>query len=240
MTLPDTAALRLGEREIVLHLRRSVRARRVALRIDPSSFVIELVLPARASLGEALRFAARQTDWIERRLSKLPARNELADGAILPLLGVPHRLRHLPQTRRKVERVLLADGSAELVIGSGEAAHLPRRVKDWLRHEALCAIAPLAQDKAARIDKRIARLSFRDSRTRWGSCSASGALSFCWRLVMTPPQIVDYLAAHEVAHLAELNHGERFWQRCAELAEYDIAASRRWLRRNGEAILAIG
>jgi len=96
MTLPDTAALRLGEREIVLHLRRSARARRVALRIDPSSFAIELVLPARASLGEALRFAARQTDWIERRLAKLPTRIDLADGSIVPLLGVPHRLRHLP------------------------------------------------------------------------------------------------------------------------------------------------
>ena len=95
MTLPDTAALRLGEREIVLHLRRSARARRVALRIDPSSFAIELVLPARASLGEALRFAARQTDWIERRLAKLPTRIDLADGSIVPLLGVPHRLRHL-------------------------------------------------------------------------------------------------------------------------------------------------
>lgn len=240
MTLPDTAALRLGEREVMLKLRRSERARRLTLRVDPASFAIELVLPRRASLAEALRFAARQTEWIERRLSKLPSRVALGDGAIVPLLGVSHRLRHIPKARRGVERVLMADGSAELAIGGGESAHIPRRVKDWLRREAHKTIAPLVQDKAAQIGKRITRLSIRDSRTRWGSCSASGALSFSWRLVLTPLQIVDYLAAHEVAHLAELNHGPRFWQRCAELASHDVAASRAWLRKHGEAILAIG
>jgi predicted metal-dependent hydrolase len=240
MILPDTAALRLGEREVMLKLRRSERARRLTLRVDPLSFAIELVLPRRASLAEALRFAARQSEWIEHRLSKLPPRVTLRDGAALPLLGVPHRLRHLPNARRSVERVLMADGGAELTIGGGEAAHVPRRAKDWQRREAQRVIAPLVQEKAARIDKRVTRLSIRDSRTRWGSCSASGSLSFSWRLVLTPPQIVDYLAALEVAHLAELNHSARFWRRCAELAAFDVASSRAWLRRHGEAILAIG
>jgi predicted metal-dependent hydrolase len=134
--------------------------------------------------------------------------------------------------------VVLEDGGAELVVG-GEAPHLPRRIKDWLRGEARRVIAPIAYEKAAKAGRRIKRFSIRDSRTRWGSCSSSGALSFSWRLVLTPQHIVDYVAAHEAAHLIELNHSARFWQRCAELADHDIAPSRAWLRKNGGAILAV-
>ncbi len=240
MDLPSTTALQLGEREVTLTLRRSDRARGLTLRVDPATFAFELVLPRRASLADALRFAARNTEWIERRLKRLPPRVALADRATVPFLGVPHLVRHLPTTRRGIERVLMADGSAELVVGGGEESHLARRIKDWLRGEARKIIAPLAYDKAAQLGKRIQRLSIRDSRTRWGSCSASGALSFSWRLVLTPPAIVDYLAAHEAAHLAELNHGPRFWHCCAARAHHDVASSRAWLRKNGEALLAIG
>jgi predicted metal-dependent hydrolase len=240
MDLPATAALQLGDSEIVLSVRRSARARRVMVRIHPVTFSVELVLPRRASLADGLRFAARQSHWIERRLKRLPPRVTLAEGALVPILGVPHRLRHVAKARRSVERLLMEDGSAELIVGGGEAAHVARRVKDFLRGEARRIIAPLAHDKAAQIGKRIRRFSLRDSRTRWGSCSSSGSLSFSWRLVMAPPHVVDYLAAHEVAHLLEQNHGARFWQRCAELAAEEIAPSRLWLRKHGEAILAIG
>lgn len=238
--LPSTVPLQLGPREITLHVRRSDRARRLSLRIDPASLALELVLPRRASLAEGLRFAALQTDWIEHRLSKLPPRVVLGDGAVVSYLGEPHVLRHLPAARRHIERVLMADGTAELAIGGGEAALLGRRVEAWMRREAQRLIAPLAQDKAARIGKSIKRLSIRDSRTRWGSCSSSGTLSFSWRLAMTPLHVIDYLAAHEVAHLVELNHGPRFWRQCAALAANDIAPSRAWLRKHGESILAIG
>ena len=238
MNLPDTASLDLGQRQVILKLRRSNRARVYALRLDPAC-AIELVVPRRASLAGALRFAAQHAGWIEQRLATLPRPLEIGDGAILPLLGMPHQVRHAPAGRRAVERVLREDGGAELVVG-GEAPHLPRRVKDWLRGEARRVIAPIVYEKAARLDHRIKRLSIRDSRTRWGSCSASGALAFSWRLVLTPQHIIDYVAAHEAAHLVELNHGPRFWQRCAELASNDIAPSRAWLRKNGGAILAIG
>jgi predicted metal-dependent hydrolase len=240
MTLPSTVPLKLGQGEIALRVRRSDRARRLSLRIDPSSLALELVLPRRAALAEGLRFAARQAGWIEHRLSKLPPRVVLGHGAVVPYLGEPHRLRHIPAARRHIERVLMDDGTAELVIGGGEAALLGGRLKAWMRKETQRLIAPLAHDKAARLGKRIKRLSIRDSRTRWGSCSASGALSFSWRLAMTPPAVIDYLAAHEVAHLAELNHGPRFWRCCAALAAQDIAPSRAWLRKHGEEILAVG
>ncbi len=240
MTLPPTVPLLLGQRQIALHVRRSDRARRLSLRIDPSSLALELVLPARASLAEGLRFAARQADWIEHRLSRLPPRVVPGDGAVVPYLGEPHLLRHIPAARRHIERVLMDDGTALLAIGGGEAALLGRRLKDWMRKETQRLIAPLAHDKAARLGKRIRRLSIRDSRTRWGSCSSSGTLSFSWRLAMTPLHVIDYLAAHEVAHLVELNHGPRFWRQCAALAAQDIAPARAWLRKHGESILAIG
>lgn len=240
VVLPSTVPLQLGQREIALRLRRSDRARRLSLRIDPATLALELVLPRRVSLAEGLRFAAKQADWIEHRLSRLPPRVILGDGAVVPYLGEPHRLRHRPAARRHIERVLMDDGTAELAVGGGEATLLGRRVKDWMRKETLRLIAPLAHDKAAILGKRIKRLSIRDSRTRWGSCSASGTLSFSWRLAMTPLHVIDYLAAHEVAHLAELNHGPRFWRQCAALAGRDIAPSRAWLRKHGEAILAVG
>jgi len=235
----DTVDLRLQDRDVPIRLRRSDRARRIVLRVAPRSGEFELVIPRFVSLGTALRFAATQTDWIERRLNRLPQRLAFAHGAIIPLLGEPHVLRHEPGHRGGIERVLGEDGGAALQIGGG-AEHLPRRLRDFLRREARRIVAPLAHDKAARIGRRIRRLSIRDSRTRWGSCSSTGTLSFSWRLVLTPPPVVDYLAAHEVAHLAEMNHRARFWALCRELTDADMDAARAWLRAHADSVLAIG
>lgn len=234
----DTVDLRLADRDVPIRLRRSARARRIALRVDPRSGGFELVIPRFVSLAAALRFAAGQSDWIEQRLARLPERVAFAHGAVIPFLGEAHVLRHAGGGRGAVQRVLGEDGSAALVSG-GDPEHFPRRVRDFLRGEARRVVAPLAYRKAHRIGRHIRRLTVRDSRTRWGSCSSSGTLSFSWRLVLTPPFIIDYLAAHEVAHLAEMNHGDGFWSLCAQLTETDIEQARSWLRANGEAILAI-
>lgn len=232
---PARIDFRLTDRDIEIALRRSARARRISLRVSPRSGALELVLPRRASLSTALAFASKQAGWIERRAQKLVPPKRLLPGMTLPLGGLEHVVEH----QRAVRGVSIDEACRRIVIG-GDIAHAPRRLRDFLARHARAAIAPLAHDKAASIGKRIGRISVRDSRTRWGSCSSGGNLSFTWRLALTPDFVVDYLAAHEVAHLAEMNHGPRFWKLCQQLTAGDMERARAWIRANGAQILAFG
>lgn len=232
---PASIDFRLTDRDIAIALRRSARARRISLRVCARSGALELVLPRRAALEAGLRFASTQADWIERHAGRLVAPKPLQPGISLPLGGLEHVVEHA----RAMRGVSLDEACRKIIVG-GDPAHAPRRLRDFLARHARSAITPLAHEKAAAIGRRIARISVRDSRTRWGSCSSSGTLSFTWRLALTPDFVVDYLAAHEVAHLAEMNHGPRFWKLCQQLTGSDLAQSRAWLRANGPQILAFG
>lgn len=235
MDEPASIDFRLPDRDVAITLRRSARARRLSLRISPRSGGLELVLPPRTSLAVGLQFAAAQAAWIERHAGKLVRPQKLQPGIDLPLGGIPHAVAHEHGRRG----VLVDAGGRRIVIG-GDLAHAPRRLRDFLSRRARIAIAPLVHEKAARIGRRVTKLSVRDSRTRWGSCSSGGGLSFTWRLALTPDFVVDYLAAHEVAHLAEMNHGPRFWALCRQLTAADMDTCRAWLRANGPQVLAFG
>lgn len=237
---PVPVALEIEGAPVELRLRVSDRARRLALRVAPRDGAVELVVPRAVSHARALEFARAHADWIRRRHeARLPAL-PLVDGAVLPLAGTPHRIRHRPGLRGTVWRAAGPDGAPELNV-AGEAAHLPRRLRDWLRAEARRLVTPLALAKAARIGRPVRRIAIGDPRTRWASCSASGTLSFSWRLALTPPFVLDYIVAHEVAHLVEMNHSPRFWKLAAALAEGgDIAPARAWLLANGPRLLAVG
>jgi predicted metal-dependent hydrolase len=160
---------------------RSPRARRASLRVDPAGRRIVLTAPLRMARATALGFAEAQAGWIAARLKRLPARQPFADGVELPLFGEPHRIRHRADMRGTVWR----DGSEIHVAGRPE--HLPRRVEDWLKQEARREIERRAIQKAEILGKRIRRITIRDPRGRWGSCSPEGALSFSWRLILAPP-----------------------------------------------------
>lgn len=216
-----------------LEVRVHPRARRIGLRVDPASGHLVLTLPHARLLDEGLAFARRQRAWIARQRKAVPERVAFADGAELPYRGEPHRLRHRGDMRGTVWR---QDGEIHV---AGDAAFLARRVTDWLRGEARRLLAEQAQDFATRIDRRITRLSVRDTRSRWGSCSEHGALSFSWRLVLAPPPALAYVAAHEVAHLKHLHHGPAFWALVGELCP-DYVAQRRWLRRHGQTLHCYG
>lgn len=230
----DVATLALADREVPLRVRRHPRARSIILRIDNHDGGVTLVLPRRVSLDEGLRFAAGKQAWIARRLAALPPRTAFADGATVPLLGVPHTIRHRPEGRGGVRR----EGGELHVFGRAE--FLPRRLIDWLKAEARREIQPRAREKAARINCRVERVTVRELRSRWGSCSGSGCLSFCWRLILAPEAVLDYVVAHEVAHLAELNHGPRFRRLMGELAEGGVKDAERWLRRHGPGLQRYG
>ena len=236
-----TESLRLGGRAVRVRLRRSRRARRIGLNVDVRLGGVEVVVPMRASRAEALAFVQAKAAWIHARLDALPRRVPFAEGAAVPVLGVLHTIRLSRQRdlfagvdpRAGVEvrgRKLLVGGTPD------EAA---RRVEGWLRARAEDEIGARARRTGARIGRRAARITLRDPRSRWGSCSARGALSFSWRLVLAPESVLDYVVAHEVAHLVEMNHGPRFWALVRSLI-CDVDQARAWLRANGEGLHAYG
>ena len=232
MSGPVAVALPGGE-TVPVSVRRSRRARRILLSVKPVDGAVELVLPRGAALADGIAFAAAKAGWIAARTARAPGRLPFAEGLALPWLGGTLRIR------RAGERGATAWRVGETLFVPGRAEELAGRVARWLRAAARAEIAPRVADKAARLGRPYRGVAIREARTRWGSCSPRGNLSFCWRLVMAPEPVLDYVVAHEVAHLAELNHGERFWSHVAELCE-DPAGARAWLRANGPSLHRYG
>ena len=213
---------------------RSARARRASLRVDPARRRIVLTAPLRMARDTAVSFAQQQAGWIAARLKRLPDRRPFVDGAEVPLFGTPHRVRHRPDQRGTV----WVEG-CEIHV-AGRAEHLPRRLRDWLTAEMRRRLAPLVASKAAQVERSVKRITVRDARSRWGSCGPDGAMSFSWRLVFAPPEVLDYLVAHEVAHLVHMNHGPRFWALAERLCDGPIAPPQAWLKIHGETLMQYG
>jgi len=228
----------LAGRETPVILRRHDRARRISLRIDARRDAAVLTLPPRAAEREAIAFLMQHRDWVLAQLAALPPRVDFADGAVVPLLGRERTIRHDPTSRGRGGVYLAGPEESELVV-AGEAAHLPRRVSDFMKREARAAIKPLARAKADALGVRTGRIILRDQRSRWGSCTASGDLNFSWRLIYCPMAILDYVVAHEVAHLRHMDHSAAFWTTVAEIAP-DPKTSRAWLREHGARLHRIG
>jgi hypothetical protein len=231
----ELGSLSLMDGAVPVRVSTHPRARRMALRIDPQGEAVDLVLPPRSSLARALAFFEDNRRWLERRLAALPPRTMFADGAQVPVLGVPHHIRHVPRARGS-GAVWIED--AEILV-SGERAHVARRVRDYLRELARRELLSRARPLAESIDRKVVRVSVRDTRTRWGSCSTTGNLCFSWRLIFAPEEVLDYVVAHEVAHLIHMNHGTRFWRLVEKLAP-GAGRQRLWLNRNRARLLRIG
>ncbi len=194
-----------------VRLRRHRQARRYTLRIQAATREVVLTMPPRGSLKEAKAFAQRHGAWIAARLRRLPEAAPFAPGRELPLRGVPHRIAHRPQARGTVWTEIGENGEGLLCV-AGDARHLARRIGDYLKREARRDVEAAARRYAHSMGVDLRRVSVRDQTSRWGSCSTTGVLSFSWRLILAPPFVLDYLAAHEVAHLKEMNHSPRFWR----------------------------
>ena len=235
-THSEVISIEFDGRRVPVTLRRNPRARRIILRVDrqgDSGDGVSVTLPRGASRAEGMALVREKADWVLERLSELGPRVAFADGSVVPLGGADHLIRHVPGSRGAVRR----EGVEILVAGRIE--HLGRRVRDWFRAQARSEITSRVREKAASLGRPAGRITIRDTRSRWGSCSADGNLSFCWRLVMAPVRVLDYVVAHEVAHLAEANHGPKFWQAVDGLTE-DMDEARGWLRENGEALHRYG
>jgi|SRR5947209_3900693 len=236
-TEPQTIQVAFDRAIYCVTLRRHHQARRYTLRVQAATRSIVLTMPPRGSVREAKAFAERSGAWIAARLKRLPQAMPFADGSKLPLRGVPHKIAHRATARGTV----WTDASDEglLICVAGGRAHLARRVKDFLKREAKRDLDAASRRYATRLGVRIKRITARDQTSRWGSCTAEGVLSYSWRLILAPPHVLDYLAAHEVAHLIELNHSARFW-RVVERICPDFERARSWLNTQGNALHRYG
>jgi hypothetical protein len=188
---------------------------------------VTLTLPPRAPLEAAHAFAEERAEWIRGHLAGLEAPRLVALGAAVPVEGRPMRVV-------AAARSALCAEAGEIAVAR-RSASVAGAVAGLLKALARERLTAASDRHAAALGRPYTRITLRDTRSRWGSCSSAGALMYSWRLVMAPPEVLDYVAAHEVAHLAEMNHSRRFWATVARLyPDYD--GPRAWLRRHGEGL----
>mgnify|MGYP003108926852 CR=1 FL=1 len=224
--------LLFGGRKYPLEVKHSTRAARIRLRIDPKRGIV-LHLPPRVSVVAGLSFIEKEIDWVVANLDRLPEAVPFCDGALLPIMGTPHRITHAPDRRGVVWM------EAGRIYVTGREEHLPRRVRDWVRKMAKTEISRRAEAYATRIGKSYKGITLRDQASRWGSCSSTGQLNFSWRLLLMPEEVMDYIVAHEIAHLRHMNHSPAFW-RLVDMLHPRVPAARKWLKINGAELHKYG
>lgn len=215
-----------------LRINRSARAKNMKLKIK-SFREITLVLPKRVSLKSGYNFADTEYSWIREQILKLDKPVLFDHGVVFPILGEEHQIIHAPNSRGFV---WAEDGK---LFVTGHREHIPRRVKDWAAKEIKSILITKSDKYAAKIGVRVRKITVRDQRSRWGSCSSSGNLNFSWRLILMPEHVIDYIVAHEVAHLRHMNHSSDFWGLVADICP-SMQQSRQWLKKNGTPLHKYG
>jgi predicted metal-dependent hydrolase len=224
-------------------LKRVASARRYTLRVKNGSGEVVLTMPTRGSLKEAQAFAERQGAWIGARLQRLPKTIRFEPGAIVPLRGAPHQIVHCPGRRGTVwvaasEPGRFAESELTLCV-AGDRAHVERRVRDFLKREAKRDLEAAVLHYTRELNLPNRSVGLRDTTSRWGSCSSEGSLNFSWRLILAAPEVLDYLAAHEIAHLVHMNHTARFWKLTQKLCPATDRAEA-WLKVHGKELHRYG
>jgi predicted metal-dependent hydrolase len=252
----ETIEVKVKGLELPLLLRRSTRARRFSLQVSEARRGAILTMPVYSSFADADEFLSRHLDWLKERVAGLSEPVPFTHGAIVPLRGFAHLIRFAGTVRQRGVVWLEAAEDAKVtaawpqgarlpirrlprLVVAGESEHAPRRMLDWMKRQAHLDLKARVAVHASRLDLMPARIVVRDQTTRWGSCSTSGALSFSWRLVLAPPFVLDYLAAHEVAHLVEMNHSARFWRVCGKVCP-SMERAKKWLDTYGNDLHRYG
>ncbi len=212
------------------------RAKRLTLRIVPSGDGLKVTTPSHVGDDEVHDFVNRNRHWVAVKLSKMPERVKLEAGSMIPLHGVDHELIATGKNRGVVESVVI-DGRHLLYV-PGDKVNISRKLVDWMKREARYELNKAVAGHAAKIGVRPRQIRITDTTSRWGSCSSNRVLSFSWRIIMAPPGVLDYLAAHETAHLVEMNHSERFWDLTKRLCP-ETDRHKQWLRKNGAKLHSI-
>jgi predicted metal-dependent hydrolase len=225
--------LKIDGQLLEVKVRLNPRARRMIVKVNPSTGEICVTVRSQRGLPAALDFARGEKDWIARQLAKVPRPVSLIPGVSVPLHGVPHEIR---AAAKGPAPVWCEDG---VVWVRGQATHAPRRVLDFLKKEARKTFEARALRHGEILGVKPSRITVRDTVSRWGSCSSARSLSFSWRLILAPNFVLDYVVAHEVAHIRQMNHSPRFWAEVKKLVP-DITAPQHWLRAHGRELQRYG
>ena len=233
---PDSVETQVDGRQVAVTVRVSPRARYYRLSIPHDGRPV-LTIPRHGRWPEAEAFLFRQTPWLAARLKRAPPLVLFAEGELVPVRGIPHRIVATGRVRGAVE-VGAAEGEPLLLV-PGAPEHRPRRLTDWLKSEAERDLGTQVAIHAARLGATVKSLRLRSQASRWGSCSSTGRLNFNWRLILAPPFVLDYVAAHEVAHLLQMNHSAAFWDTVRRTCP-EMDRGRAWLKAHGRQLMAYG
>ncbi len=232
-SIPASSTLELDGKSVEVVVRISKRASSFRLSLPASGPVLSV--PERARWSDAEAFLHRHRHWLAARLPRTTPVKRLEAGALLPVRGVLHTIEATGSVRGRVTTLL--EGDTPILLAPGAAEHLPRRLYDWLKAEALTDLNRQSAVHAARLGVKVKQVRLRSQSSRWGSCSSTGAINYNWRLILAPPHVLDYVAAHEVAHLLEMNHSPAFWA-TVERTLSDMERGRAWLKAHGRELMA--
>ena len=216
-----------GTPDVPILLRRSGRARRISLRISQLDGRVTLTLPNGVPESEAFSFARQKESWIRSHLERREDDVPVALGNEIPVQGVIHRV-----VQGQGRRVVMEDG---MIMVPGPVERIGARLKGHFKQMARVRLVGASDEYATRLGKSYDRISIRDTRSRWGSCSSNGTLMYSWRLIMAPDAVLDYVAALEVAHLAEMNNSPAYWAGVERIFG-DYRPARRWLKNEGNML----
>lgn len=234
--IPASTVIAIDGNPVTVAVRVNARARSYRLSIPHSKGPV-LTLPPHGKWPEAEAFLLRHRNWLAARIQRAPDAGSFGDGSMLPLRGVDHRIVATGKLRGRVE--VAEDGGEPVLLLPGEPAHRARRLTDWLKDEALADLTTRSAIHAARLGVTVKTVRMRSQSSRWGSCSSTGNINYNWRLVLAPPFVLDYVAAHEVAHLVEMNHSAAFWATVKRTLP-DMERGRVWLKTHGRQLMAHG
>ncbi|MEO0449021.1 MAG: SprT family zinc-dependent metalloprotease [Pseudomonadota bacterium] len=210
------------------------KARRLILRLDERAHEAVAVAPSKRKIGEAAAFARDRVDWIAEHLQALPDAVTLSEGAVFMLRGEPCQI-----SLDGSGRVPKLDIGPPLILRvPGQSETTGQRVERYLRKSAKSDLSDAVIRYCDHLRVEARRVTVKDTRSRWGSCTSDGRLAFSWRLIMAPPPILEYVAAHECAHLLEMNHSPAFWAH-VERCRPEWKKERAWLRKNGRDLHAV-
>ncbi len=224
-------SITINNQQFPILIRKNARSKNMVLRYLPKKTSVSLSLPRHVSIRQGLNFAQSKSDWLEKQIAAHPQNTGLHDGAQIVVLGQRITICHVGGRGTAQQ-----DGDKLLV--HGDAAFLERRVSEWVIAKARQEIEKHVQHKTALIGLRAKKITLRDTTSSWGSCNHVGNLSFSWRLVFAPPEVLEYVVAHEVAHLVHLDHSPAFWRQVDVLCSYH-KQSRAWLKRHGKELHAV-
>jgi len=234
---PFVTHLDLGDVHVPVSARVNRRAKRLIVRVDSIQGVVTVVAPSHNAVPAAIKFAKERAEWIRKELRAGPQARPFVPGTVFPFRGA--RVPILAQRPGRARVALCDTGHGQALHVDPVAGSVNELVIGWLRAQARQRLVAQSQLYAARLNRSFSRVRITDTRSRWGSCSETGTMSYNWRLIMTPDWVLDYVVAHECAHLCHMNHSSAFWA-CVDQLGVDADTARAWFRSEGAALFSWG